>query len=622
MSSPSRAADNPDPSYVHELVRRATEARLADQRYWRLLVHYRENLLTGYTSEADGKEFFLAPKGKTDPQAELASTLTMLFSEEPVGLTRQPAQCAFPARYHWLKSQLSFDPARLPPRRCERFEAWLKAIDAQSVTLIFPSAYMNNPSSMFGHILLRMDQRGQTEQTRILAYTINFAADAFNDNAIVYAALGLTGGFKGYFSTLPYYLKVREYRDTESRDIWEYRLSFTEPQVEQLLRHAWELGNTYFDYFYFKENCAYQILSLLEIADPALHLTDQFTVWTIPADTIRLIARQPGLISNIVFRPSLSTEIGSRHAALSETERGWVLRITENASLASSPAFQQLPADRQAFILQVVSHYLRYLSMAHEGKAAAYKARNAQVLSARSLLKVQAEDPPITSRTASPDQGHQTRRVGAGIGWRNDEFFEELNFRPAYHDLLDSGVGYSGEAQIEFMAISLRHYDKRDRFRVERVNVLDIISLSPMDALFQKPSWKLSTGFDTIRHNDCRYCGNANLNVGPGVSAESQWLRRELYFAFAEFDANYSNAYEENHRIGGGGTIGMLVDLTERWKALVSASYLRYPLGEKSDDVRVSFQQRYTLSKDFAIRLEFNHRDHDDQTLLTLQGYF
>jgi len=66
----------------------------------------------------------------------------------------------------------------------------------------------------------------------------------------------------------------------------------------------------------------------------------------------------------------------------------------------------------------------------------------------------------------------------------------------------------------------------------------------------------------------------------------------------------------------------MLVDLTERWKALVSASYLRYPLGEKSDDVRVSFQQRYTLSKDFAIRLEFNHRDHDDQTLLTLQGYF
>lgn len=30
---------------------------------------------------------------------------------------------------------------------------------------------------MFGHTFLRIDQVGQTEQTRILAYTINFAAE-------------------------------------------------------------------------------------------------------------------------------------------------------------------------------------------------------------------------------------------------------------------------------------------------------------------------------------------------------------------------------------------------------------------------------------------------------------
>jgi hypothetical protein len=91
-----------------------------------------------------------------------------------------------------------------------------------------------------------------------------------------YPVRGIFGGYRGYFSTIPYYLKVQEYRDIENRDIWEYRLNLTEPQIRRLLMHAWELGNASFDYYFFKENCSYHLLSLLEYADPSLHLTDQF----------------------------------------------------------------------------------------------------------------------------------------------------------------------------------------------------------------------------------------------------------------------------------------------------------------------------------------------------------
>ena len=62
---------------------------------------------------------------------------------------------------------------------------------------------------MFGHLLLRVDQKGQTKRTSILAYTINYAADVTTDNGILFAMLGLTGGFKGYFSTHPYTSKPR-----------------------------------------------------------------------------------------------------------------------------------------------------------------------------------------------------------------------------------------------------------------------------------------------------------------------------------------------------------------------------------------------------------------------------
>ena len=127
-----------------------------------------------------------------------------------------------------VQNRLRFDETRLPPMACERFERWFADFEAQSITLIFPSAFLNNPASMFGHTLLRVDQRGQTDSTRILAYTINYAADVPPDAGMAYPIRGIFGWYSGYFSTIPYYLKVQEYRDIENRDIWEYRLNFTE----------------------------------------------------------------------------------------------------------------------------------------------------------------------------------------------------------------------------------------------------------------------------------------------------------------------------------------------------------------------------------------------------------
>jgi hypothetical protein len=617
-----QATDVLDRSYLDELLRRAGEIRLSDTREWQLLLHYRKTLWEGYVSEADGPAFFLAPNGKTDPRAELEATLRKLFTDELVGKTAQYTQCAFPARYHWLKSVLSIDD-RLPAKHCDRFEDWLGALNPEGVTLIFPSAFMNNPSSMFGHILIRIDQNGQTEQTRILAYTINYAAEVTTSNVVTYAYQGMRGGFKGYFSSMPYYLKVQEYRDFESRDIWEYRLNFSHEQVLQMLRHAWELGNTYFDYFYLKENCAYHILSLLEVADPRLHLTDAFAVWTIPTDTIRLITSEPGVVGDIVFRPSLTSQIEGGNATLSDEERAWLSRIAKNPSMARTDDFRRLTPARQAFVLDVAAHYLRYLGLTDERKAASYRERYRAVLVARSTVEVKSASLLIPPMTDAPEKGHPSRRAGIGLGWRQDEFFEEINFRPAYHDLLDPETGYTPGAQIEFLAGKLRHYEKHNQYRLERLAVLDIISLSPMDSLFKRPSWKVGLEWNTVRREGCKYCGNLNFNVGPGAAIETRWLHRELYFAFAEMDVNYSHAFEQNHRAGGGGTVGLLADVTERWKILLSATYLGYPLGERSDNTRLSFQQRYTLHKNWALRMELNHHERrDNEALITVQAYF
>jgi hypothetical protein len=112
------------------------------------------------------------------------------------------------------------------------------------------------------------------------------------------------------------------------------------------------------------------------------------------------------------------------------------------------------------------------------------------------------------------------------------------------------------------------------------------------------------------------------VNGGIGAAVETQWLNREVYFAVAEADANYSRAYEERHRIGGGGTVGMYGDLTDRWRVMVTGSYLRYPLGDKSDDIRWFVGQRYTLGRNLAVRLEYTRRDRDNDVLFAVQAFF
>ena len=609
-------------SYLRELQQRAAATQLHQQRYWHLLLHYRATLGGGYESEADEPGFFLSPQGKTDPQAELQATLAQFFSTDLVGRSRQPGRCAFIARYHWLKNALAIDEARLPPQSCERFRAWLQELNPASITLIFPSAYMNNPSSMFGHLLLRVDQRGQTEQTRLLAYTVNYSADVTTDNGILFAVLGVAGGFSGYFSTHPYYVKAREYGDFENRDIWEYRLNLTAEQIERMLMHTWEMGNAAFDYFFFKENCAYQILSLIDVADPEIHLTERFWFYTFPSDGVRMIAERPGLVKEVIFRPSRATQIRRGREALSSAERGWLSTIVADPQKARADGFTRLAPERQARVLDVASDYLLYQAATETDDTAIYQQRNKTVLVARSRLRVAPAGNTPKPFTGPPEEGHKVMRAGVGAGWREGDGFSEINFRLAFHDLLDPEYGYTPDAQIEALGISLRHYPERGHTRIDRFTLVNIVSLSPVNALFLSPSWKVATGFDTIRHNGCRFCRIGNFTGGIGLAAESSWLTREVYFAFADLAAEYGRVFDSDYRLGAGASAGALLDVTERWKMGLSAGYLQFTAGDKSGEWRVTAHQRYTLSKNLAVRFEFNQRAGTQEYLVNLQAYF
>jgi hypothetical protein len=307
---------------------------------------------------------------------------------------------------------------------------------------------------------------------------------------------------------------------------------------------------------------------------------------------------------------------------MTDTERDWMNRLVVDPGALRSERFGSLSPERQAFVLETTSDYLLMRGSAGAEEGAPFRDKNKAILAARSRLKVLPTDVPIEPYVKRPDLGHGTSRAGIGAGWRNDRAFEEINLRAGYHDLLDPEYGYTPDAQIEIMSIAVRHYHNDSQARIERFTALNIMSLSPLRALSHFPSWKVSLGMNTIAHGGCQLCTNGYFNGGIGGAVESHVLGRQVWYAMAEVEANASKAYEESHRTGGGGTVGLLADITDRWKLLASGTYLRYALGEKSEDIRWFIGQRFSLTTNLAFRVEYNHRSHDNDVLATIHLYF
>lgn len=612
-SALSFAGDFP---YLQELMQRARQERLADRPEWRALLHYKPRLLgPGVESLVDAESFFNSPVGKSNPEAELEATLASFFVGAD-GRDQHP-QCRFIARYTWLKRALNFDSERLPERRCAAFQRWFSRFSPQQLTLIFPAAYLNNPASMFGHTLLRLDAKGQDERTRLLAYTVNFAARTDEERGLTFAAKGLFGGYPGRFSIAPYYLKVKEYGDIENRDIWEYQLNFTPDEIERLLQHVWEFQSAYFDYFFLDENCAYHLLALLEVARPTLKLTDQFRWWAVPADTVRAVTETPGLLKGVVFRPARSTLLKRRLTRMDGTLEKLTKQLALGRLEPEADAIERLPPVAQAQALELAIDYLAYRETAEPRAQEGIDRLSLMLLQARNQIDAPSQAPFMPAPKVRPDQGHESARIGFGYGFEEPGSFLQFEFRPGYHDLLDPEGGYTRGAKIQFFNTVLRAHPDDGKVELERFDAIDLISLSPWNRFMRPFSWKVNLGAVRKRFDDGERALVGRLNPGIGVSYELPG--NSLVYAFAEGSLEVSDRFEPVLAAGIGPAWGILHDVSERWRISLSGRSHHLFLGERRSVQEIALGQRVSLLNQSAVRFDLSWTHEFDEDFLS--GY-
>ena len=592
--------------YLAELVEKSRRKQLAERPDWRKLVHYVPNLLSpGMHSLVDSPGFFNAADGKENPGSELEATLASFFSSVEETDTQQNPQCAFIARFDWLNGQLGFDPARMPRRECRRFHQWRASLNPRSLTLVFPAAYLNNRASMFGHTLLRVDARDQDERTRLLAYTVNFAANTDETNGLTFAVKGLFGGYPGTFSTLPYYIKVREYNDMENRDIWEYELALSPEEVDRVLMHAWELGPTYFRYYFFDENCSYQLLGLLQVARPEMNLTDRFRWWALPTDTVRAVSEYPGMVKRAVYRPANATVIKHSLSLMSEEERDWarglsLLRVTPDEATAA------LPSVRAAAVLEAAQDYVNYRRATGKQDVPNPDALARSLLLARSRIDADPAASPVPVPQVRPDQGHASARAALGAGRRDGRDYQELQLRPVYHDIMDPEGGFVRGAQIEYFDLRLRHYESTQT-RVERLIPVDILSLSARDKFFQSWSWKIAAGWQRMFAEN----GSEPLAFAVDGGAGGAWSSRAgdaLAYLLLDASVRAHSALTDGYALGAGPSLGAWMDASRSWRIHAYTRGLRYFAGQLDTPWEAGLQQRIGLGRDVSLRLDLTRK--------------
>jgi hypothetical protein len=530
------------PERISELSAPELDAKVravAATKQWHRLLHYRRLFpYFSYRSIVDGKDFFLSPEGKTDPEKELWASARGFFENRPLGRQQLHPQCAFPVRYAFVKRELKLTSTDVA---CPKLDEFVKKASPEAVSIVFSSAYPNNPGSMFGHTLMRFISRKKLD---ILDETVSYAAYVGGENDLEYIIRGLTGGYLGAFSMLPYYVKINEYNHSESRDLWEYELTLTPEESVTLLKVFWEIESvSWMSYFFFDENCASILLEALETVRPELDVYPRGPYVT-PGEAVIRAAQVDGLVRERRFRPSLRRKLMAMNESMTPVERVDLERVINDEL--------QAPQTNSVNVLDSANLYFQYLKQKQKGKFTAPQGQRAQTfLFRRSEIEAGSDTllanlkiaPPEDDR---PDLAHPTYRLAFSAGSLDTRAFQELHAKFALHDLLNRDEGYVRFSHIDFPSATLRYYPNDRHLRLEQLNFLYMTSLFPLTRLEKRFSWRIQTDIRSPKDFGCATCHVGHVEMGAGATLElltPRWIAYSLGSFYGEISADFHKGY-------------------------------------------------------------------------------
>ena len=596
-------------------IERADQQQLDQDITWQRLMYADKK----GQSEVSYAGYFLSNGGKADLKQELHANIQALF--QPAA-PNQSVRCRFPARSQWLMQQLNLSAQQLPEVICPELDGWIGQIKPYKATLIYATDFMGNPSSMFGHTLLRLDPKDQ-KQLNLVSYAVNYAATVTNGEGWAFAWNGLTGQYPGEYSLMPYYRKVKEYGDLESRDLWEYELSLTPDETRFLVQHIWEMKHVSFPYYFVGDNCAYRLLGLIDLVRPQLNLKQQFKVAAIPVETIKAIEQQ-GLVKETVYRPALETQLLAQARQHGKKLAKVAHQVAFSETVEMSKHIESYNDFDKAKILEMAYDdlYLQLIGAKVEPGFAQPRLR--QLLSMRSEIDLQKQRQPPQRPKMDPTQAHDAHHFSVNLGEVQSKKFVELGHRQAYHDLIDPQGGFRTGTQLLFWQGSIQYRD--DKLKLEHFDFLNVNSYNPITPFKTPLSWGFNLGWkqealdQNGRFSEHEQHGVAHLQVQMGYSYADPEHEHVCYMQLQNH-IQAGKALEQGWRVGMGPTIGCQNIWSDKINSLIQVE-LPYWQDSRQWQLKLDSHLQYVLNHQNAIRFswQYQQQDHKDWMKTSL-GY-
>ncbi|MGL1903901.1 MAG: DUF4105 domain-containing protein [Fibrobacterales bacterium] len=605
-----------DSHNITQYIKKADSLLIHHDTTWLRLLHY-ENADIQAQSDVDGGNFFLSPLGKFDSQSELHRNIEGLLCDQNLTKMDQVQDsldfhpvCRFPARKSYLQNMLSIPDSLFPEYTCVRYNEWKKKLSVNEVTIVFASSYMNNPASMFGHTFLRLDKLSNRNRKKMLNYAVNYGATQTDGPGIFYVLNGLFGGYRGMYSIFPYYVSIQNYANMEQRDMWEYTLDLDDSQLSFLVDHIWEMGDTWMDYYFFDENCSYNILTLLDILNPQWKLSDKFPIFAIPVETLKSINSVPGLVKEISFRPSLFSKMYHNFLLLNDVEEEVLTRVMESDTIDLRSLIEAKKVDTTSF-LRVVDLGLDYIQM-KKRKSQSVEEISSWGKKQRSLLLQRigfkgikssyVKNIPIDS-TKYPHGSHLPYRIAGESGMMHFNPYLGVNLRMSYHDENSDETGLLNGVTVETLVAKVRGRKTKSGWDLGLYSLtgFHIQALLPHNAFFNPWSWRFNIAIDT-RKGSKAFKNSLYSEVGAGKTFTM--LKNKIWvYGLLECKIRAASWYSYYVNAGPQSRLGVRLRL-KRWLSYTGWGTYFYPLiGEKVNEFVLFNELRFNISPKSEVRL-------------------
>ncbi|WP_159064743.1 DUF4105 domain-containing protein [Thaumasiovibrio subtropicus] len=550
-------------------------------------------------SEASNPDFFISSEGKTNAYDELLATIEAMsqpFSGD------DHAMCRFPARYTWLVNNDALSPMDIS--LCESLNQFKHHGSVKSLSLMFASGYLGNPASMYGHLLLKMNLEEQSA-SELLDSTLNYGAQVpDNEGALAYIALGILGGYEARYSSGQFYRHSHIYNETELRDLYEYRLTLTDSDVELILHHLWELNQTSFTYYFFRQNCGYYFAHLLSLVSQDEILTAK--PWVLPIDVIESFNSGVLDFEFVKRHPSRQNVFQSKFHQLDMREQAAVVELVTQST---STRFSQLEDVEQKRVIDVALDYVAFIDTGDS------ELIRQDLLVKRFQLsagQVEWDEKPVFY----PHQGQKPSLLSLTPLWRESEDNAlNLRFRISNFDLLNQSPSAIVGNQLVMGDVSLDFYS--DRVRLNHFTVFDIKQYAapstglPGDNDF---AWHVGLGVEKEAVNSEKSI--AKFHGGYGVS--TRLSDSKILYGLATAAVQYPSRSVSYLALGGragflwqGDTVSMNVEI----------DVFNDVLDDRAWDYKVLSELRVALDRDREVRLKVKH-DQSAEVGMSFNLYF